>query len=123
MRSHCGGIIMTEGRSNWTKEEIDLVVALRNQGHAWRAIGRHIGRSEVVCRYQYEHRVGVKGTAVSQSSDHKKKFSPSNPKASDIRAERGPNSEPLPIGHPVVLRGLWRGLEQWMVCSDNKEGG
>ena len=97
---------MTEGRSNWTKEEIDLVVALRNQGHAWRAIGRHIGRSDTMCRFQYERQIGQK-----MSGDSRLPSQDAAPKVADVKAERGPNSEPLPVGHPIVMRGLWLGME------------
>ncbi len=97
---------MTDRRKTWTPEEISLVVSLRNQGHAWRAIARRLGRSDTMCRYQYEQRTGAK---VSRGS-----CLPSQdtaPKVADVKAERGPNSEPLPVGHPVVMRGLWRGME------------
>lgn len=97
---------MTDRRKTWTPEEISLVVSLRNQGHAWRAIARKLGRSDVMCRYQYKQRTGAKVSRESclPSQD-------TAPKVDDVKAERGPNSEPLPVGHPVVMRGLWRGME------------
>lgn len=48
---------MTDGRKTWTPEEISLVASLRNQGHAWRAIARRLGRSDTMCRFQYERRI------------------------------------------------------------------
>lgn len=108
---------MTDGRSNWTKEEIDLVVGLRTQGHAWQAIARRLGRSDVMCRYQYERHTGEK-----VSGDSCLPSQAASPKVNDIRAERAPNSEPLPVGHPVVMRGLWRGMEKLRDSAMNKDG-
>lgn len=96
---------MTDGRKTWTPEEISLVVYLRNQGHAWRAIARRLGRSDVMCRFQYERHTGTK---ISQHNHASSQVIA--PKVNDIRAERAPNSEPLPVGHPIVMRGLWQGI-------------
>ncbi|WP_415444485.1 SANT/Myb-like DNA-binding domain-containing protein [Acetobacter orientalis] len=103
---------MTDGRKTWTPEEISLVVSLRNQGHGWRAIARHIGRSDVMCRYQYERHTGepVKATPRQQAE-------PVTPRVSDIRAERAPDSPPLPVGHPIVMRALWSGITQRVYCE------
>ncbi|BAU37878.1 hypothetical protein APT_00796 [Acetobacter pasteurianus NBRC 101655] len=112
---------MTEGRSNWTKEEIDLVVSLRNQGHAWRAIARHLGRSDTMCRFQYERQIGQKVSGDS-CSPHKSISETSHQlMVNDIRAERAPNSEPLSIGHPVIMKGLWNGLERWRDSTDTDQ--
>lgn len=108
---------MTDGRSNWTSEEIDLVVALRNQGHAWRAIARKLGRSDVMCRYQYEQHTGIK-----VSGDSRLPSQNAAPKVADVKAERGPKTEPLPVGHPVVMRGLWRGMEGLRDSIMKKDG-
>ncbi|AOW50218.1 hypothetical protein A4R89_13155 [Acetobacter ascendens] len=104
---------MTEGRSNWTKEEIDLVVALRNQGHAWRAIARRLGRSDTMCRFQYERQIGQKVSGDSCSP-----LQGAVPKVASVKADRGSNSEPLPVGHPVIMKGLWNGLERWRDSTD-----
>lgn len=95
---------MTDKRRTWTPEEIDLVVSLRNQGHAWRAIARRLGRSDTMCRFQYERHTGKPVKAQPQAE-------PVTPRVSDIRAERAPDSPPLPVGHPIVMRGLWLGME------------
>ncbi|KAA8384154.1 hypothetical protein FKW31_13415 [Acetobacter sp. DmW_136] len=118
MRSHCGGSIVTDGRSNWTKEEIDLVVGLRTQGHAWRPIARKLGRSDTMCRFQYERQIGQKVSGDSRLPDKSAAETSPQLKVSDIRAERAPNSEPLPIGHPVIMKGLWNGLERWRDSTD-----
>lgn len=97
---------MTDNRRTWTPEDIAAVVSLRNQGHAWRAIGRHLGRSDVMCRHQYEQHTGIK-----VSGDSRLPSQDAAPKVADVKAERGPNSEPLPVGHPIVMRGLWLGME------------
>ncbi|GAN63345.1 hypothetical protein AA0313_2601 [Acetobacter indonesiensis NRIC 0313] len=98
---------MTDGRKTWAREEIDLVVSLRNQGHAWRAIARHLGRSDTMCRFQYEQCTGKPVKAAPQQQAE-----PVTPKVSAIRAERAPDSQPLPVGHPIVMRGLWQGMER-----------
>lgn len=94
---------MTDGRKTWAREEIDLVVSLRNQGHGWRAIARCLGRSDTMCRFQYERHKDKQATAQPQAE-------PVTPKVSDIRSERAPDSPPLPVGHPIVMRGLWQGI-------------
>ncbi|KDE21223.1 hypothetical protein AZ09_03765 [Acetobacter aceti 1023] len=109
---------MTEGRSNWTKEEIDLVVALRNQGHAWRAIARRLGRSDTMCRFQYERQIGQKVNGDSRLPHKSVSETSHQPKVNDIRAGRAPNSEPLPIGLPVIMKGLWNGMERWRDSTD-----
>ncbi|MFT8723418.1 MAG: SANT/Myb-like DNA-binding domain-containing protein [Acetobacter malorum] len=96
---------MTDGRKTWTPEEISLVVSLRNQGHAWREIARHLGRSDTMCRFQYERRMGKPVKAAPQQQAE-----PVTPKVADIRAERAPDSQPLPVGHPIVMRALWQGI-------------
>lgn len=92
---------MTDGRKTWTPEEISLVVSLRNQGHAWRAIARHLGRSDVMCRHQYERVTRIPAKAPPQHQD-----APPSRKVSDIKADRAPDSPPLPVGHPIVMRGM-----------------
>lgn len=94
---------MTDGRKTWTPEEISLVVSLRNQGHAWRAIARRLGRSDTMCRFQYERHTGKPVKAQPQTE-------PVTPRVSDIRSERAPGSPPLPVGHPVVIQALWQGI-------------
>lgn len=95
---------MTDGRKTWTAEEISLVVNLRNQGHGWRAIARHLGRSDTMCRFQYERHTGKPVKAQPQADLV-------TPKVSDIRAERAPDSQPLPVGHPIVVQALWRRMK------------
>lgn len=108
---------MTDKRRTWTPEDIAAVVSLRNQGHAWRAIARHLGRSDVMCRYQYEKHTGMK-----VSGDSRLPSQDAAPKVADVKAERGPNSEPLPVGHPIVMRGLWLGMEGLRDSAMQKDG-
>ncbi|WP_415454424.1 SANT/Myb-like DNA-binding domain-containing protein [Acetobacter persici] len=94
---------MTDGRKTWTPEEINRAVNLRNQGHAWRAIARRLGRSDTMCRFQYERHTSKPVKAQPQANLV-------TPKVSDIRAERAPDSEPLPVGHPIVMQVIWHGI-------------
>ena len=34
-------------------------------------------------------------------------------KSDRLTNEKSRTPEPLPVGHPIVMRGLWRGLEHW----------
>lgn len=36
----------------------------------------------------------------------------------DVACNR--TAEPLPVGHPLVLKAMWRGLEHWRTNSDSK---
>lgn len=120
---------MSDGRKAWTPEEIEAVVTFRNQGHAWRAIARHLGRSDVMCQRHYEQHLGAQ-TDQERSKPHTKgKLLPPStrlPAKGDClltennAAERARNTEPLRVGHPIIMRGLWHGLERWRSKIENK---
>lgn len=88
---------MTDGRKTWTPEEISLVASLRNQGHPWRAIARRLGRSDTMCRFQYERHTGKPVKAQPQAE-------PVTPKVSDIRSERRLTARRCPWDIPLSCR-------------------
>ncbi|WP_415495514.1 SANT/Myb-like DNA-binding domain-containing protein [Acetobacter sp.] len=113
---------MNDGRKTWTSEEVEAVVTLRNQGHAWRAIARHLGRSDVMCQRHYEQHLGAQTNQVRSKPHLKGKPLPSLARlptkedsllTENSAADRARNTEPLRVGHPIVMRGLWHGLERW----------
>lgn len=97
---------MTDGRKTWTPEEINRVVNLRNQGHAWREIGRVLGKSDTMCRRQYERNTGL-------PAKNRKKLSITPPPSEREGEENRNLRPPLPVGHPVAIAALWSGMERW----------
>jgi len=104
---------MSASRKLWTPEEIERVVTLRRTGQGWRAIARLLGRQDTVCRYQYERKTGEKTQRLSV----KKTFKYFQ---CDNRSEQKSDRPSLPPGHPVIMRGLWRGLEHWRGFADEQ---
>ncbi|MCG4274648.1 hypothetical protein [Acetobacter senegalensis] len=80
---------------------LEQMVALRRAGRSLRQIGRHTGRCMESVRQalmRYEH---ARLASVPSATDE------------DEWNEPLRDAEPLPPGHPIALRGLWRGLEHW----------
>ncbi|OUJ03189.1 helix-turn-helix domain-containing protein [Acetobacter cibinongensis] len=83
----------------FTLSEEACIVAMRAQGVPFHVIARKFGRSEggiwLVCLRNV--RKMTEGEEEAESC------------GSDFMGLR----ECLPVGHPVVMRGLWKGMEQW----------
>lgn len=81
---------------NPSPSDIKKMVDLRKAGATLREIGVQTGRSQETVR-----------TILSKHSEHT-----DSPKGSEPPTIiRG--TEPLPVGHHIVMDALWRGLERW----------
>lgn len=90
------------GRTNTpvAAEEENAILALRAKGFSFREISCNVGRCfETVRKVLLRHNQGIKTQTEAQGEE----FADDQ----DIMAAR----ECLPSGHPVVMRGLWKGLE------------
>ena len=78
-------------------DEISEIIKQRSQGLSLKKISKNIGR-------------GIEATrqAIMKHA----------PKQNDLRPHRDKERvaagfDPLPVGYPIIMRGLWHGLEHW----------
>lgn len=91
-------------RARTSAAQLEHMVALRRSGLSLRQIGRQVGRCmegvrQALMRYE-QAREDIPPTTPS--------LSPDEDWTDPLR-----EPEPLPPGHPIAMRGLWRGLEHW----------
>ncbi|KDE20692.1 hypothetical protein AZ09_04405 [Acetobacter aceti 1023] len=89
-------------RPGTSAQMVASMVGLRRRGYSFRRIGREVGRCmegvrQVLMRYE----------------DALKAQSPAHAPQPKGYAELVRDPEPLPAGHPIAMRGLWKGLEHW----------
>ncbi|ANA13133.1 hypothetical protein [Acetobacter oryzifermentans] len=89
-------------RPGTSAQVVANMVGLRRKGYSFRRIGREVGRCmegvrQVLMRYE--------DALTAQAPAHAPQ-----PKG---YAELVRDPEPLPAGHPIAMRGLWKGLERW----------
>lgn len=77
------------------------MVALRRAGRSLRQIGRHTGRCMEGVRQALMRYENARVCPTPSETDEGEWNDP-------LR-----DAEPLPPGHPIAMRGLWRGLERW----------
>lgn len=80
---------------------IERMVELRKSGKSLRAIAGEVGRVMECVRLVLRR----------YSDAYQEEKSKQNEDRFFVVTSRG--WEPLPPGHPVVMRGLWKGLEKW----------
>lgn len=77
--------------------EIQEAIRQRSRGIPLRKIGKNIGRSMETVR-----------VAIIKHAPRQEDLMPR------LNREReAAGSDPLPFGHPIIMRGLWHGLEHW----------
>lgn len=89
-------------RPGTSAQVVANMVGLRRKVYSFRRIGREVGRCmegvrQVLMRYE----------------DALKAQSPAHTPQPKGYAELVRDPEPLPVGHPIAMRGLWKGLEHW----------
>lgn len=89
-------------RPGTSAQVVANMVGLRRKGYSFRRIGREVGRCmegvrQVLMRYE----------------DALKAQAPAHAPQPKGYAELVRDPEPLPAGHPIAMRGLWKGLEHW----------
>ncbi len=89
-------------RPGTSAQVVANMVGLRRKGYSFRRIGREVGRCmegvrQVLMRYE----------------DALKAQTPAHAPQPKGYAELVRDPEPLPAGHPIAMRGLWKGLEHW----------
>ncbi|GAN61403.1 hypothetical protein ACI01nite_22930 [Acetobacter cibinongensis] len=93
---------LAAARAQTSAEMLEQMVALRRSGLSLRQIGRRMGRCmegvrQALMRYEAACQDSPGTTSIAD-----------DPWSDPLR-----DPEPLPPGHPIAMRGLWRGLEQW----------
>ncbi|MGF1275730.1 hypothetical protein [Acetobacter pasteurianus] len=89
-------------RPGTSAQVVANMVGLRRKGYSFRRIGREVGRCmegvrQVLMRYE----------------DALKAQTPAHAPQPNGYAELARDHDPLPAGHPIAMRGLWKGLEHW----------
>lgn len=92
-------------RARTSAAQLEHMVALRRSGLSLRQIGRQVGRCmegvrQALMRYEQAREDTPPQTLALTQNDTW---------LDDPLRE----PEPMPPGHPVAMRGLWRGLEHW----------
>lgn len=93
---------LAAARAQTPAEMLEQMVALRRSGLSLRQIGRRMGRCmegvrQALMRYEAACQDYPATTTIAD-----------DPWSDPLR-----DPEPLPPGHPIAMRGLWRGLEKW----------
>lgn len=89
-----------------TQQILQRIYLLRKSGLSLREIGYHF----CMCMES------VRQIIRRASSDEPRQESPNSEEMFLIRKNNG---NALPTGHPIVMQGLWRGLEKWRMPDTN----
>lgn len=92
-------------RARTSVAQLEHMVALRRSGLSLRQIGRQVGRCMEGVRQALMRYEQAREDTPPQKTTHQHD---ENWLDDPLR-----EPEPLPPGHPVAMRGLWRGLEHW----------
>lgn len=84
---------------------IERMVELRKSGKSLCAIAGEVGRQRECVRLVLKRYTDAYQEEKSKQNDNA-------PEDMFFVVSSG-GREPLPPGHPVVMRGLWKGLEKW----------
>ncbi|MGO2959456.1 MAG: helix-turn-helix domain-containing protein [Acetobacter sp.] len=83
-----------------TPDEEITILSMRAHGVSFQTIARKLGRSMETIR-----QVVLR--------NFRKTAEPQDETTEDCESDLMGVRECLPVGHPVVMRGLWKGMEQW----------